>query len=78
MLIAGLWQAMASMRSAKVVLHTFKASIRKFIGAADSVFGPGFLNMTEHHFMKKAQTVGRSWKKILGVTNAGHGMRSAK
>jgi hypothetical protein len=53
MLIAGLRQATASMLTVKAVLHTFKAAIRKFMGAADTVFGPGFLNIAEHHFMKK-------------------------
>lgn len=40
-------------RSAEVALDTYKAVRKKFIEAGDSVFGPGFLSMTEYYFMKK-------------------------
>jgi hypothetical protein len=53
MLIAGLQPSLESMHRAKAILDTFKAAIRKFIRAADTVFGPGFLNMTEDHYEKE-------------------------
>lgn len=40
-------------RSAEVALDTYKEVRKKFIEAGDSIFGPGFLSMTEYYFMKK-------------------------
>jgi hypothetical protein len=40
-------------QSAEVALDTYKAVRKRFIEAGDSVFGPGFLSMSEYYFMKK-------------------------
>jgi len=38
---------------AEAALNTYKAIRKRFYDAADEVFGPGFLSMTEYYFMKK-------------------------
>lgn len=38
---------------AEAALNTYKAIRKRFYDAADTVFGPGFLSMTEYYFMKK-------------------------
>lgn len=40
-------------QSAEAALDTYKAVRKRFIEAGDSVFGPGFLIMTEYYFLKK-------------------------
>lgn len=37
----------------EAALDTYKAIRKRFYEAADIVFGPGFLSMTEYYFMKK-------------------------